>query len=103
MLSAQSENPQLRTTKNEENNFLDEYLLKRRFFDFCLSYYLTFVTLSLCPSRHYEMARHVKVDLSLCPRQAQILFAFIIREGKGVNKNSFNIWKKVFFSAISMQ
>ena len=46
------------------------------------------------------MARHVKVDLSLCLRQAQILFAFIIREGKDVNKNGFNIWKKVFFSAI---
>ena len=47
-----AERESLRSTKNEENNVLDEDLIKRRFLDFSSSHYHIFITFSLTSLRN---------------------------------------------------
>ena len=47
-----AERESLRSTKNEENNVIDEDLIKRRFLDFSSSHYHIFLTFSLTSLRN---------------------------------------------------
>ena len=47
-----AERESLRSTKNEENNVIDEDLIKRRFLDFSSSHYHIFITFSLTSLRN---------------------------------------------------